>query len=102
MTNASAIIGRMPILRRRFGRAQRKARLYPAIRATYHAGSDPRADDPLIEADRILGAAAFLGKYGGGGFGFRLSAIFPGARRFKFKLLAALVSGQKLDGSQAM
>jgi GT2 family glycosyltransferase len=83
-------------------RAQRKAQLYPAIRATYHDAPDPRAGDPLIEADCILGASAFLGKYGGGGFGFRLAAIFRALGSFNFKLLAALVSGQKLDGSQAM
>ena len=83
-------------------RAQRKACLYPAIRATYHAAPDPRAGDPLVEADCILGAAAFLGKYGGGGFGFRLSAIFRALFSFKFKLFVALISGQKLDGTQAM
>jgi GT2 family glycosyltransferase len=83
-------------------RAHRKVCLYPAIRATYHAAPDPRAGDPLVEADCILGAAAFLGKYGGGGFGFRLAAIFRALFSFKFKLLIALISGQKLDGSQAM
>lgn len=83
-------------------RAQRKALLFPAIRATIHPAKDPRADDPLVEADCILGAAAFLGKYGSGGFGFRLSAIFRALFSFNFKLLGALVSGQKLDGTQAM
>jgi GT2 family glycosyltransferase len=83
-------------------RAQRKVRLYPAIRATYRTAPDPNAGDVLAEADRILGAAAFLGKYGGGGFGFRLAAIFRALGSFNFKLLGALVSGQKLDGSQAM
>jgi glycosyltransferase involved in cell wall biosynthesis len=83
-------------------RAQRKVRLYPAIRATYCSAPDPHAGDVLAEADRILGAAAFLGKYGGGGFVFRLAAIFRALGSFNFKLLGALVSGQKLDGSQAM
>lgn len=83
-------------------RAQRKAMLYPAIRATYRAAPDPYEGDSLVEADRILGAAAFLGKYGGGGFGFRLAAIFRALFSFKFKLLASLISGQKLDGTQAM
>ena len=41
------------------GRAQRKVLLYPAIRATYHAAPDPLAGDPLLAADRALGAAAF-------------------------------------------
>jgi GT2 family glycosyltransferase len=83
-------------------RAQRKAVLYPAIRASYHSAPDPYADDSLVEADRILGASAFLGKYGGGGFGFRLAAIFRALFSFKFKLLGSLISGQKLDGTQAM
>jgi hypothetical protein len=50
-------------------RAQRKVRLYPAIRATYHDAPDPHTGDVLVEADCILGAAAYLAKYGGGGFG---------------------------------
>jgi GT2 family glycosyltransferase len=83
-------------------RSQRKVRLFPSIRATYHDAPDSHAGDSLVDADCILGAAAFLGKYGGGGFGFRLSAIFSALGQFKFKLFSALISGQKLDGSQAM
>lgn len=86
------------------GRAQRKVLLYPAIRATYHAAPDPLAGDPLLAADRALGAAAFLGKYEGffSGLRFRIGAIFRALGRFDFRELSALVSGQKLDGSQAM
>lgn len=85
-------------------KAQRKVRLYPAIRAAYHDAPDPYAGDSLIEADCILGAAAFLSKYDGfiAGLSFRLGAIFRALGRFDFGLLGALVSGQKLDGSQAM
>jgi GT2 family glycosyltransferase len=86
------------------GRAQRKVRLYPAVRATYHAAPDPLSGDPLLAADRTLGAAAFLGKYEGffSGLSFRIGAIFRALGRFDFRELSALVSGQKLDGSQAM
>ena len=86
------------------GRAQKKVLLYPAIRATYHAAPDPLAGDPLLTADRALGAAAFLGKYEGffSGLSFRIGAIFRALGRFNFRELGALVSGQKLDGSQAM
>jgi hypothetical protein len=71
----------------------RKVRLYPAIRATYHDAPDPHTGDVLVEADYILGAAAYLGKYGGGGFGLRLGAIFRALVKFNFKLLGALASG---------
>lgn len=85
-------------------RAQRKVRLYPAIRATFHDTSDPYEGDSLVEADCILGASAFLSKYYGfmSGLGFRCGAIFRALGRFNFRLLGALISGQKLDGSQAM
>jgi hypothetical protein len=78
--------------------------LYPSIRATYHATPDPLAGDPLLAADRALGASAFLGKYEGffSGLSFRIGAIFRALGRFDFRELGALVSGQKLDGSQAM
>jgi glycosyltransferase involved in cell wall biosynthesis len=87
-----------------FYRAQRKVRIYPAIRTTRHDAPDPYAGDALVEADCILGAAAFLSKYHGfmAGLSFRVGAIFRAMGRFDFRLLGALVSGQKLDGSQAM
>jgi len=85
-------------------RAQRKVRLYPAIRATCHDAPDPYDGDALVDADCILGAAAFLAKYYGfmSGVGFRIGAIFRALGRFDFRLLGTLVSGQKLDGSQVM
>jgi GT2 family glycosyltransferase len=60
-------------------RAQRKVRIYPAIRATYHDAPDPYDGDSLVDADCILGAAAFLGKYDGfmAGLSFRIGAILP-------------------------
>lgn len=86
------------------GNAQRKVRLFPSIRATLFAAPDPMAADPVFAADRALGAAAFLGKYDGfmSGLTFRIGAILSALGRFKFSELSALVSGQKLDGSQAM
>jgi glycosyltransferase involved in cell wall biosynthesis len=85
-------------------RAQKKIRLYPEIRATWYDEPDPLAGDPLLEADRTLGASAFFGKYDGffSGLTFRIGAIFSALGRFQFKRLTALLSGQKLDGSQAM
>jgi GT2 family glycosyltransferase len=84
--------------------AQRKIRLFPAIRATWHDEPDPLSGDALYAADRTLGAAAFFSKYYGfmAGLSFRLGAIFRALGRFNFGELSALVSGQKLDGSQAM
>ena|SRR5579871_3089116 len=81
----------------------KKIRLYPAIRAKLHPGEDPLEGDSLAAADKTLGAAAFLGKYQGfsAGLSFRLAAILKALGRFDFKRLSMLVSGQKLDGSQA-
>lgn len=85
-------------------RAQRKIRLFPSIRATYYDEPDPAAADPLYAADRALGAAAFVGKYRGfiSGLMFRIAAIFRALGRFDLKQTGALISGQKLDGTQAM
>ena len=83
-------------------RAGRKIRLYPGIRATRHAGEDPLAGDPASDADRVLGAAAFVGKYGGifSGFEFRLAAALKALIAFDFRRLTLLLSGAKI-GSQA-
>jgi len=83
-------------------RANKKIRLYPGIRATYH--TEPTLpEDPLLVADRALGAAAFVGKYDGfaAGLSFRMGAILGALGRLDFRQFSALVSGQKLDGSQA-
>ena len=84
--------------------AQRKIRIYPGIRAVYHAAPDPNEGDPLYIADREGGTAAWLGKYDGffAGLMYRIGAIFRALGGFRFKELAALASGQKLDGSQSM
>lgn len=84
-------------------RAAKQIRLFPEIRATYHAAPDPLEGDPLARADRIGGAAALLGKYEGGGaaFSLKLGVILAALARFDLGLVSKLASGQKLDGSQA-
>lgn len=85
-------------------RAQKKIRLYPSIHATWYDEPDPLSGDPLLQADRTLGAAAFFGKYQGfpAGLTFRVGAIFGALGRGQFNQLGPLISGQKLDGSQSM
>jgi GT2 family glycosyltransferase len=84
-------------------RGAKKIRLYPSIRAVKHADTSPDASRGLLAADRAGGAAAFIGKYHGfmAGLGFRIGAIFRALGRFDIKQLVALVSGGKVDGSQA-
>jgi GT2 family glycosyltransferase len=84
-------------------RAAKKIRLYPDIRATYHASPDPLAHESLATTDRLAGAAAFVGKYEGfaPGLGFRLGLVLGALARFDLGLVSSLLSGQKLDGSQA-
>lgn len=85
-------------------RAQRNIRLFPAIRAVWHEAPDASADDPLFAADRQLGAAAFIGKYQGfvAGLMFRIGATLRALGRLDLRQAGALISGQKLDGTQAM
>jgi GT2 family glycosyltransferase len=83
-------------------RANRKIRMYPAIKCVRHADSSEPANKGLLAADRAGGAAAFIGKYYGfmSGLGFRIVAILRALGRFDFKQLISLVSGSKIDGSQ--
>ena len=83
-------------------RAGKKIRLYPSIRATLHPGEDPLQGDAVAESDRILGAAAFIGKYEGffAGFSFRLAAILKALGRFDLGGVSRLIGGEKI-GSQA-
>ena len=82
-------------------RAGKKIRLYPAIRAVYHAAPDPLEGEAIVRVDKIAGAAALLSKYGGGGFTFRLGAAFGALGRGDFGGFTKVLSGEKLDGSQA-
>ena len=83
-------------------RAGKKISVIPSIRATFHPGEDPLADYPEAEADRIVGAAEFLGKYNGffAGFQFRMAAILRALLAFNFKRLSLLMAGEHM-GSQA-
>jgi len=82
-------------------KAGRRLEMYPAIRATWHA-PEAAPNDTVHKSDRILGAAALLGKHEGffAGLGFRMAAMFGALVRFDFALLAALAGGKKV-GSQA-
>jgi len=82
-------------------KAGRNFEMYPAIRATWHA-PEAAPNDTIHKSDRILGAAALLGKHEGffAGFGFRMAAMLGALTRFDFSLLTALASGKKV-GSQA-
>jgi len=84
-------------------RGLKKIRMYPAIRAVKHADTSPDASRGLLAADRAGGAAALIGKYYGfmAGLSFRIGAIFRALGRFDIKQLIALLSGGKVDGSQA-
>lgn len=84
-------------------RGLKKIRLYPSLKAIKRGDTSADAKKGLLAADRAGGAAAFIGKYYGfmGGLGFRIGAIFRALGHFDFKQLIALVSGQKIDGSQA-
>ena len=82
--------------------AGKKIRLYPSIRAIWHAAHQPLAVGLVHTSDRILGAAMLLSKYDGflAGFRFRWAAILKALIRFDFPLVSALIGGQKL-GSEA-
>ncbi|MGA3202458.1 MAG: glycosyltransferase [Bryobacteraceae bacterium] len=84
-------------------RGAKKIRLYPAIQCVRHADTSPAATEGVLAADRAGGAAAFIGKYYGfmAGLGFRIGAILRALGHFDFKQVIALVSGGKIDGSQA-
>ena len=84
-------------------RGLKKIRLYPSITAVRHADSAAVPAKGLLAADRAGGAAALLGKYYGfmSGLGFRIGAILRALGHFDLKQLFALLSGAKVDGSQA-
>ncbi|HVN22006.1 MAG TPA: glycosyltransferase [Dongiaceae bacterium] len=85
-------------------RGLKKIRLYPSIRAVRRGNSSADSSKGLLAADRAGGAAAFLGKHYGffSGLSFRIGAILSASAHFDLKQLFALLSGQKIDGSQAV
>ena len=83
-------------------KAGRKVEMVTGIQATWHTPVDEVSEDTVHKSDRILGAAALLGKHSGflAGLGFRVGAILGALGRFDFSLLSALAGGKKV-GSQA-
>jgi hypothetical protein len=59
--------------------------------------------DALSSADSIIGAGAYVGKHHGmlAGVSFRLGAIVHSLLHFNLGRCVALITGQKVDGSQA-
>jgi len=84
-------------------RAGKKIMLYPGMRVKFQPDPDPLDGDSLARADRVTGAAALLSKYQGStaGLTFRLSAALSALGRFDLGHFMDVVSGRKLDGSQA-
>ena len=94
-------------------RSRKKILVVPSIRATLMEGAPLALDTAALatlRADRAHGVSVFLAKHFGwfAGLLFKVKAIFytlgqlvtfqePG---FQFRLLTALLSGQKIDGSQ--
>jgi GT2 family glycosyltransferase len=83
-------------------KAGRKVEMVTGIRAVWHAPSQSAPEDTVYKSDRIVGAAALLGKHDGflAGLGFRVAAMLGALTRFDFGLLSALVGSKKV-GSQA-
>lgn len=94
-------------------RANRKLLFVPEARAVRNPTESfawTKAQRGIISADRGLGAAAFVGKHYGfmQGLTFRLGTVFHTLGTmlmmrdpaFQFNTLSALISGQKIDGSQ--
>ncbi len=83
-------------------KAGRKVEMVTGIRAIWHVPAEEASEDTVYKSDRILGAAALLGKHEGflAGFGFRVAAMLGALGRFDFSLLSALAGGKKV-GSQA-
>lgn len=83
-------------------KAGRKVEMVPGIRVVWHAPAEEAPEGTIYRSDRILGAAALLGKHYGffAGLGFRVAAMLGALVRFDFSLLSALAGGKKV-GSQA-
>jgi GT2 family glycosyltransferase len=88
-------------------RAGRKTLLAPDIRCTLHADPDPfdsapKAARKLLEADWVTGAATFATKHYGfwPGMSLKIGAALRALAEFRFSLVAAALTGKKLDGTQ--
>jgi hypothetical protein len=87
-------------------RAGRKTVVLPDTRVVQHRIPEPvsGAVENLLTADRVNGAAVYLGKHYGfmTGLGFRIGQILKAVLSLRFALVVALVSGEKVDGSQSV
>jgi GT2 family glycosyltransferase len=82
-------------------KAGKKILVLTAAKATWHAPASELASKKL-DADRWLGASAYLSKHQGfgAGFGFYVASVLRALVRFDFGLLIPLLSQQKVDGNQ--
>ena len=79
-------------------RAAKKVRIACNVKALHDVS---RTDDSLLEADRIIGTAVFLGKYYGfwAGMKFRIAKTLQSVFSFRWGMAKHLLSNQKLDGT---
>lgn len=87
-------------------RASRKMIVMPDVQVIRTSEPPQRssAAQNVLDADRIHGTAVFLSKHYGfmTALLFRIKAIFKALFSFRFSLMAGLISGQKVDGSQSV
>jgi hypothetical protein len=90
-------------------RSGKKVLHVTSARAVWHTEDDLRASMPavaltLLAADWTLGAAAFAGKHFGfaAGWKIRITAALGALFSFRFRRFLYLVSGQRVDGTQAV
>jgi GT2 family glycosyltransferase len=83
--------------------AGKKVLVLPSVRVELPERPKLRSDDPVDMSDAAAGAAAYVSKHYGAGAGiaFRLSAALHALTSFNFKLLGGVLSGEKIDGTQA-
>lgn len=83
-------------------RAGKKMLLDPGLRAVLHPEPDPLENLAIAAYDRAVGAIAFVGKYYGfqAALSLRLAVAAGALVHLQFGRFAAVLGGQKLDGSQ--
>jgi N-acetylglucosaminyl-diphospho-decaprenol L-rhamnosyltransferase len=81
-------------------RAAKKVVILHSVTAIHESSPSPMRPDALA-GDRVAGTAAFLGKHHGfvSAFVYRLKTALGALLTFRFSVLAAAVSGQKIDGT---
>jgi GT2 family glycosyltransferase len=83
-------------------RASKKVRIACNVKALHDVPPrDNRKDDSLLQADRTIGTAVFLGKYYGfwAGMKFRISTTLGSVFCLRWGMAKYLLSNQKLDGT---